>query len=308
MNACQLPPPWVREVPLAGDASTRRYSRLWDSSGATAIMVRYPEDVRGQIVRDLETRLWCERHGVRVPALFTHPSGSDWAVLEDLGPADAERTLMAAPTGDRFTMILRTLEPMAALAGLATSELPGWNAPLDAARLRWELTGFEMWFLSQRCGLRPQPVIGEWLDRLAAEIDRHPKRICHRDFHLNNLFFLANGEVGVIDFQDILVGPDTYDIVSLLNERATPDLLDEAQRAEIASTWARCTSAEVGWDLRGRQVRLQRALKVLGTFARFESSGKIAYVPWMLSLAGAVVPELREAGAPPALIDRLLDL
>ncbi len=308
MDTRKLPAPWVRESPLAGDASTRRYSRLWDSGGATAIMVRYPEEVRGQIGRDLETRSWCERHGLRVPALLAHPAGSDWAVVEDLGSADAEHTLSAAPAGDRVALVLRTLVPLASLAGLATSELPGWNIPLDAARLRWELAGFEMWFLRHRSGSRPPAVVGEWLDGLAAEIDRHPKRICHRDFHLNNLFFLARKEVGVIDFQDILVGPDTYDIVSLLNERAMPDLLDEPPRTEVGSIWARSTSADPGWELRAQKVRLQRALKVLGTFARFEAAGKTAYVPWLLTLSRAVVPELRAVGAPPALTDRLLDL
>jgi len=308
MDTRQLPAPWVRETPLAGDASTRRYSRVWDSSGATAILVRYPEDVRGQIVRDLETRSFCERHGVRVPSLLAHTAGSDWAVVEDLGPADAELTLIAAPAGGRFDLMLRTLVPLASLASMATSELPAWNAPLDAARLRWELAGFEMWFLRHRCGVRPPAGVVEWLDGLAAEIDLHPKRICHRDFHLNNLFFLAHGEVGVIDFQDILVGPDTYDIVSLLNERATPDLLDARIRKEVGSNWAEATSAEPGWDLRAHRVRLQRALKVLGTFARFEASGKTDYVGWMLGLARAVVPDLEAGGAPPALIDRLLDL
>ncbi len=308
MDTRKLPAPWVRETPLAGDASTRRYSRLWDSGGATAIVVRYPADVRGQIGRDLETRAFCERQGLRVPALLAHPPGSDWALVEDLGSADAEHALMAAPASDRFPMVLRTLAPLASLAALATSELPCWNAPLDAARLRWELAGFELWFLRHRCGLAPPAAVADWLDGLAAEIDRHPKRICHRDFHLNNLFFLAQGEVGVIDFQDILVGPDTYDVVSLLNERAMPGLLEESPRAEIGSIWAHTTSVGPGWELRMHQVRLQRALKVLGSFARFEAAGKIAYVPWMLALSHAVAPELRAAGAPPVLTDLLLDL
>jgi aminoglycoside/choline kinase family phosphotransferase len=308
MDTRQLPAPWVRESPLAGDASTRRYSRVWDPSGATAIMVRYPEDVRGQIVRDLETRSFCERHGVRVPSLLAHPEGSDWAVVEDLGPADAEHTLTATPAGGRLELMLRTLVPLASLASLATSELPGWNAPLDAVRLRWELAGFELWFLRHRCGARPSAAVVDWLDGLATEINLHPKRICHRDFHLNNLFFLARGEVGVIDFQDILVGPDTYDMVSLLNERATPDLLDPRVRNEVGSRWAQSTFADPGWKFRAHRVRLQRALKVLGTFARFEAAGKTDYVPWMLGLARELVPDLQAGGAPPALIDRLLDL
>jgi hypothetical protein len=76
---------------------------------------------------------------------------------------------------------------------------------------------------------------------------------------------------------------------------------------QVAEHWARVTSAEPGWRVRSRQVRLQRALKVLGSFARFEAAGKNGYVPWMLALSRGIVPELSAAGAPPALIDLLLD-
>lgn len=307
MDGHQLPAPWVRQHPLVGDASTRSYSRVWDSHGASAILVCYPEDNRWQIERDLEVRAWCELHGVRVPALLEHPPGAGLAVIEDLGQADAEQALRKAPPSERATMTARLVEPLVVLADIATSELPPWNRPLDAARLRWELAGFELWFLRHRKDSRPTAAVSAWLDDLAVEIGRHPKRVCHRDYHLNNLFFLTGGEAAVIDFQDMLVGPDTYDIVSLLNERAMPDLLRSGQRREVMSLWARNTLAEDGWDDRAEQVRLQRALKVLGSFARFEAVGWSAYVPWMLALAREVLPGLEAAGAPPDLTGLLLD-
>jgi aminoglycoside/choline kinase family phosphotransferase len=307
MDGHQLPAPWVRQQPLVGDASTRSYSRLWDSQGASAILVCYPEDICWQIERDLEVRAWCELHGVRVPALLEHPPGSGLAVIEDLGQADAEQGLRKAPPSERATMTSRLIEPLVVLADIATSELPPWNRPLDATRLRWELAGFELWFLRHRNDAPPTVAVSSWLDDLATEIDHHPKRVCHRDYHLNNLFFLASGEVAVIDFQDILVGPDTYDIVSLLHERAMPHLLGSRQQSEAMELWARQGRVDDGWELRARQVRLQRALKVLGSFARFEATGKSAYAPWMLALAREVLPDLQAAGAPPDLTDLLLD-
>ena len=308
MDSKDLPAPWIRETPLVGDASTRRYSRLVDRDGHTAILVRYPAVIRWQLARDLEVRSWCAGHGVRVPALLERPSGADWALVEDLGPGDAEQSLRDVGGTERQDLLASALSPIVTLAGLETSVLPAWNAPLDRTRLRWELAGFELWFLRHRCGWQPDPSVGRWLDLVADEIDGHPKRICHRDFHINNLFFLPTGEVAVIDFQDILVGPDTYDIVSLLNERAVPDLLTDQQRAAVGLAWARSTSIDPGWTSRAAIVRLQRALKVLGTFARFEAAGMASYVPWMVGLCRAVLPELKAAGAPPALTDRLLDL
>jgi aminoglycoside/choline kinase family phosphotransferase len=307
MDIFELPEPWVKEEPLAGDASTRTYSRLIDPKGNSAIMVRYPKEVAWQIERDLETRSWCELNGVRVPMLVDYRPDSDWAVVEDLGSHDADQTLERAASGERLPMVLRLAEPIAVFARVATVELPLWNQPLESARLRWELAGFELWFLRHRSKARPSEAVSTWLDGLAADIGRHPKRVCHRDFHINNLFFLESGDVGVIDFQDILVGPDTYDIVSLLHERSLPGFLDEPGRTRVMEHWARTTSADDGWKDRARQVRLQRALKVLGTFARFEAAGSTTYVAWMRALSREVMSALEAAGAPPGLTALLLD-
>ena len=278
-----------------------------DRHGSSAILVRYPSDVALQIERDLETRWWCELHGLRVPALVDHPPGSDWAVLEDFGSDDADIALKSAADEDRLPMVMRLTEPIVRLGGIPPSVLPSWNPPLDDVRLRWELAGFELWFLQYRKNVAPADVISRWLDDLAADISHHPRRICHRDYHLNNLFLLESGEVGVIDFQDILVGPDTYDVVSLLYERSLPDLLETTDRKRIIEHWAHATSAADGWFDRAHKVRLQRAFKVLGSFARFEASGAKSYVPWMNALAREIAPELEAAGAPNDLTDLLLD-
>lgn len=307
MDPSNIPEPWISEEPLAGDASTRTYSRLRDRNGNSAVLVRYPREVARQIERDLDIRSWCELNGVRVPALVAHPSGSAWAVLEDLGLVDADGTLRSAAPDERLGIALRLVEPIAALAHIAPAALPPWNQPLAGTRLRWELAGFELWFVRHHNRTSPSKRVSTWLDGLAGDIDRHPTRVCHRDFHLNNLFMLQDGGVGVIDYQDILVGPDTYDIVSLLYERSMPAFLDEDGPTILMEHWARITKAASGWMERARQVRLQRALKVLGSFARFEAAGSTTYAPWMRALSKEVAPLLDAAGAPPALTDLLLD-
>jgi len=179
---------------------------------------------------------------------------------------------------------------------------------LNGARLRWELAGFELWFLRYHCDTAPSPSVGRWFDEIAAAINEHPKRVCHRDYHLNNLFLLADGAVGLIDYQDILVGPDTYDAVSLVGERGMPRVLTDAERIQVQESWASETGAEPGWPERWQLVGAQRGLKVLGTFARLGAGGAETYWPWMDGLVNQIGPELAALKAPSELVDLLLDL
>ena len=303
-----IPKPWGREQELVGDASCRRYSRIWDRRGRTAIFARYPVTVRSQMVRDLDVRAWCEAKGLRVPALLDHDLDRGWVIVEDFGSDDAEATLEKTPAGRRQALTRRLLSPLASLAAFLPNDLPEWNPPLDRSRLRWELAGFELWCVRHCLGRAPSPDVGHWLDELAAAIDEHPRRVCHRDYHLNNLFLLTDDSVGLIDYQDILVGPDTYDAVSLLGERGLPSLLEEAEKLRLQEEWARVTNAQPGWRQRWLLVRVQRALKVLGTFSRLVTSGLGPYSSWMQDLAREIGPELTALEAPSELVHLLLDL
>ena len=303
-----LPRPWIREQELPGDASSRRYARIWDGDDQTAILVRYPEPIRDQLDRDLEVQAWCASKGLRVPVLLDNDLENGWAVHEDFGIDDAERTLQKTPAGERSECGLRLIGPLVCLSQLLPSKLPMWNPPLDAARMRWELAGFEMWCLRHCLEVSPSPRSGRWLDDLCSRIEEHPRRVCHRDYHLNNLFLLANGDIGLIDYQDILIGPDTYDAVSLLGERGIPRLLSADHRTEIQGTWATATVARPGWEERWQWVRIQRGLKALGTFARLTRAGADSYNTWIDALVSELVPELVAVDAPSELVDHLLDL
>ena len=299
---------WVREDRLPGDASIRRYTRVWDDRDRSAIVAQYPAAVLYQLGRDLEVQAWCAAHGLGVPDLLEYDLASGRAVHEDFGPDDAERTLERRAVGERESIAMRCIDPLVELARLDPGELPRWNPPLAAERLRWELAGFELWFLRHRLGVGPTRHVTRWLDDLAHEIDTHPRRICHRDYHLNNLFILSDGSVGVIDYQDILVGPDTYDAVSLLGERGMPNVLSEAARERLEEAWATRTGAAPGWKARALLVRLQRGLKVLGTFARLSASGAGGYERWIAGLIDHLARGLPGAEAPSELTSLLLDL
>jgi aminoglycoside/choline kinase family phosphotransferase len=298
---------WRHVEQLAGDVSTRRYSRLQNGAGGSVILAEYPVGERRALVRDLEVLAWARGRGLRVPELIDHDLADGWALLEDFGPADAAQVLRTTAAERRPELLGRALVPLVVIAGIDPQQLPPFNPPLAADRLRWELAGFELWFLNHLKSQPPPPDVASWLDRLAEDIAAQPTRVCHRDYHLNNLFLLDNGEVGIIDIQDILVGPDTYDAVSLLAERDTPRLVDRTTRQLCMERWAESTGAAAGWLERSRAVRLQRGLKVLGTFARLTVSGRTGYRCWLEAQVRALIAEADLLGLPPHVAALLLD-
>lgn len=297
----------ARVKPLAGDASNRRYWRLRGVHGERAVRAVYPPGSEQRLARDVAAFRWLRDRGIHVPKVLdvaVHPPS---ILLEDLGAEDAEQTLRSTPEAQRPARTLVLVAPLVPLAGLEPEALPPWNRPLDRARLEEELEDFATWALGRWLDRPPTRATRSWLRDLAAELASHPRRICHRDYHLNNLFFLPGGSVGVIDAQDVLVGPDTYDAASFLGERALPELIPEEARRAWAERWAEATAAEPGWEVRLEGTTLQRGLKVLGTFARLSLAGKGGYRRWMGPLAERLLAPARRFRAPSKLLENLLD-
>ncbi len=298
--------PWRRLAPLAGDASQRRYARLWRAGSGTAIAVLYPVGAEQVLARDLEVRTWLEVRGLRVPRLLAAATAEGWALLEDFGAEDAATGLVALDDSGRAAALSRLLDPLEALARLDPEDLPSWTTPLDRDRLRWELCGFELWYLRHARRLSPSAGVGAWLDEFAAECAAAPTRVCHRDYHLNNLFLLDDGSVGIIDFQDVLVGPEAYDLVSLVGERDALELVSQPLRQAAVQSWAARTAVAAGWPRRVTVIAAQRGLKVLGTFARLEATRRTAYGRWLEPLAASTARLLGAVGAPGELVGLLL--
>ncbi|MCP4902684.1 MAG: phosphotransferase, partial [bacterium] len=293
--------------PLRGDASTRRYARLANNDGATAILVQYPPRAYKDLEHDLTVNSWLIKRGVVTPEVYCCDLVNGWAVLQDFGVRDAARVLAEMNSTDRSSCALRLIQPLVRLSQLPLEPPPPGGPRLDHPRLRWELTGFELWFVGALCGGRVVSEISRWLDALVDSVAASPQRVCHRDYHLNNVFLLHNDNVGVIDAQDTLVGPDTYDVVSLLEERDMPDLLSRKARQACLEDWAQQTSADEGWFDRYCAVRLQRALKVIGTFSRLVLSGREEYRPWLVQVVQRLVTELNTCQAPDCLTSTLIN-
>ena len=264
----------------------RRYFRLHLPEGRTAVGVVYPPEEDGSRRRWIAARALLGS-AVRVPEMIADDGGGN-QIVEDLGHADLAQLCAAAPH-ERAAWLARAADAAAAIAQLPD---PGINPAFDAALLRRELDlAREAVFdtLERRPLSAPEREAHDaWADALVREILEHPTALCHRDFHGNNLFPIGE-RIAVIDFQDVRIGPDSYDLASLLWERTTLDWMDEAQAAAVIARFAARRGLEPGaFAARLERVLLQRAWKVCGTFARAAVLGKgeayRRYLPGQLAL------------------------
>lgn len=202
-----------------------------------------------------------------MPALLAD-DGQGNQLVEDFGSQDLAARFASSPP-ERGAWLGRAAEAAAAIASLPD---PALNPPFDAALLRRELdlarqAVFEL-FLGEPLAPDDRSAHDAWAGGLVAEILEHPFALCHRDYHANNLF-PAGSAVAVIDFQDLRLGPDSYDLASLLWERTTLSWMAEGVAGSVVERFAARRGVEAsGLSARLSRVLLQRAWKVCGTFAR----------------------------------------
>jgi len=112
-------------------------------------------------------------------------------------------------------------------------------------------------------------------------VARHPYVLCHRDYHGENLQ-LHEGMLYLLDYQDLRMGPDTYDLASLLRDRGVARLLGEETEEELVAYYRTVTGADDAVRRRYFETLLQRSIKILGTFARQPiERGKLHYLDYI---------------------------
>jgi N-acetylmuramate 1-kinase len=236
------------------------------------VAVLYPPEEADARRRWVAARAALEA-AVRVPALLADDEEGG-QIVEDLGTTDLAARLTELPA-ERERWLDRAVDAAAAIAALPD---PGLNPPFDAALFRRELdlareAIFDM-LEGRPLSAGERAAHDAWADALAAEILAHPRALCHRDFHGNNLF-VADERVAIIDFQDLRLGPDTYDLASLLWERTTLAWMSPSTAARAEARFARARGLDAaGVAARLPRVLLQRAWKASGTFARAVVLGK----------------------------------
>ena len=275
--------------PIAGDASSRRYARLARADGARAVLMDDPEGAE-PVRRFAAIAARLSAAGLRPPEVLASAPEAGLMLLEDLGDDLLSARLDRAP-GEAGALYRAATDMLLTLRAAPAGGLPpfGPDEMADAAELAWTA-----W--AGRAG--PSPWHGALRDALAAHAGGPPVPIL-RDCHAGNLI-VQDGPgapvLRVIDFQDAMAGPDGYDLISLLQD-ARRDVPPGVADACLA-LWRERTGA-VAPDARLAAIGAQRALRILGVFARLAASGRPGY----LDHAPRVRAQLAAGLAHPALRD-----
>jgi N-acetylmuramate 1-kinase len=300
-----LPGPAVeRIVPASADASFRRYFRV-HRGGVTQIAMDAPPE-RESLEAWLRVARILAATGVHVPPVIAVDAEQGFVLMDDLGRQHYLEALgNGADPGPLYADAVDALVLLQSGDSGAVAELP----PYDRELLMRELGLFPEWFLSRHLSLAlddgERAVIAAAFDWLCDEALAQPVVLVHRDYHSRNLLVRPEGNPGIVDFQDAVQGPVSYDLVSLLKDcyvvwprRRLLAWLDRYRTRAAAAGIAVGSDREefLRWFDR---MGLQRHLKVLGIFARlWHRDGKPGYLgdlPRVLDYALEVtsaVPEL----------------
>ena len=259
-------------VPLAGDASTRRYYRV-EFKGASSVLSVYPEPyVADELPFTVVQRLLVGL-GIPAPVIEDEDPRRGIVVQQDLG----DRMLQSVHEGlsprkmsNLYATAISDLVRLQQESARGAQNAACFGVAFDIEKLAWELHYFLKHFLEGLrevdLGVGDRAALAESFHRLSAEIASWPRVLCHRDFHSRNLM-LHEGLLYWIDFQDARMGPATYDLVSLLKDSYVD--LDPAGVDELAEGFRQKALPGEARDVFIRRFDLtavQRNLKALGTF------------------------------------------
>ena len=303
----QVPEAALNVRQIAGDASPRRYFRVSLSAGSPATLSHVPGAGDSAITEQassngpseptlviptaddtliaassppsenneafLAVQKLLHRAELTVPSLLASDLDSGFFLMEDFGDVLLSARLTAATVDNLYSRALGEL------SGLATIPRVDADLPVfDAQRIADELSVFPEWFLQKHLGLAqadpPSAIWQELLALLVSVFREQSQCVVHRDFHSRNIMCLADGRLGVIDFQDAVLGPVTYDPVSLLKDCYICWPRDDqlrwlgAYREQLLARGVKISDDAQAFVRQFDLVGLQRHLRVMGVFAR----------------------------------------
>jgi aminoglycoside/choline kinase family phosphotransferase len=290
----------AKVVPLTGDASDRRYFRVLFRDEAPRVLAVHPGPIDFDALPFVNVARLLSSMPVPVPRILDHSRELGIIALEDLGDVTLQAHVGAASAAEHAALYREAVALITTIQyrgrELESSHYVPYNVAFDVEKLTWELRFFTKHFLEAYRGAQLSDATREALSAefaaIAAELAAEPRVLCHRDYHSRNLM-LHNGRLYIIDFQDARMGPDTYDLVSLLRDSYV-DFSGQQVEALIAFFLAkRGASAAEDADFRRRfdLMALQRNLKALGTFG-FQTTSRgnpvyIQYIPRTLTYVRA---------------------
>ncbi len=277
----QFPNDTFTLAPASADASFRRYFRATFTNGSTKIIMDAPpqhEDCKPFLQ---VAKLFADA-GTHTPHVYAQDLELGFLLLSDLG----NTTYLQALTADNAPQLYSAATDALIKIQLASreNELP----PYDEALLRRELNLFPDWYIAKHLGVtlteKQQSKLAEVFTRIVANNLAQPKVYVHRDYHSRNLM-VAEPNPGIIDFQDAVYGPITYDLASLFKDAyikwEEAEIMDWLirywEKARKAGLPAHADFGEFYRDY--EMMGAQRHIKVLGIFARLcHRDGKDAYL------------------------------
>jgi aminoglycoside/choline kinase family phosphotransferase len=273
-------------TPLAADASTRRYFRLhWavpvvHLPTSCVIMVCDPWPAT-ETPDFLAVGQHLRASGVRVPQVYGVCASQGLMCLEDYGDCTLVAHWQQTSVPERLRWGQRAIEELVKMHTVGTQQrdpaCPAFHLAFDVPKLLSELQFFRQHAIEglwqQRLTDAEQSALDEAFAALCRVLAVQPRYFCHRDYHGWNIM-VHDAAVGVLDFQDARLGPQPYDLVSLLVDRGTPAILGDEVSKALRAYYLQRLEAEEGRRIDRdhfaelfEYVAVQRCLKAVGTFA-----------------------------------------
>jgi hypothetical protein len=296
--------------PASADASFRRYFRV--KRGHDTLIAMDAPSQREDCRPFLKVARVLREAGVHVPEVLAQNLDQGFLLLSDLGTMTYLEALDEASADALFA------DALEALLKIQCASRPGVLPPYDETLLRREIALFPQWYVGRHLGTAlteaEERTFREICDRMLASNLAQPRVYVHRDYMPRNLM-VSRPNPGILDFQDAVYGPISYDVVSLFRDAfvSWPEerVLDWAVRYWEGARRARLpVAAEFASFYRDFEwMGLQRHLKVLGIFARIRHrDGKAGYIedaPRFVAYVRAVCRRYRELAPLLYLFERL---
>jgi N-acetylmuramate 1-kinase len=287
--------------PASSDASFRRYFRITLPDQQLIVMDAPPD--KENIAQFIKVAELLRLTNVNVPAIYHQNLEDGFLLLEDFGSHSFLDKLNTDNATPLYGSALDSLLMLQTNTDINKCTLPHY----DEALLQRELGIFEDWFIKQSLNMEiPAAIWNNVCNILVKSALEQPITCVHRDYHSRNLMILEDNSVGIIDFQDAVIGPVTYDLVSLLRDCYIALPQDQIvqwtnqhyQKLKQANRIACDLPLFMRWfDLMG----MQRHLKAIGIFSRLNlrdgKSGYLKDIPRTLNYVVAqtqAYPELAE--------------
>ena len=279
-------------APASSDASFRRYFRVSSGQRTLVIMDAPPpnEDCRPFV--DVTSRLAAV--GLNVPQVIREHLDEGFLLLTDLGPTTYYDKIQQGVDDASLQKMYR--EAVGALVQMQAAQTQGLSV-YDASKLKAELGLFSEWYLAVHCKVALEATQSAALNQVFDILVQHnasqPRVLVHRDFHSPNLMYCTEAQYGanpgILDYQDAVAGPITYDLASIVMDARTtweePQQLDWAirywEQARSAGLPVPTDFADFHRDY--EWMALQRNLRILGVFARLnyrdQKAHYLAHIP-----------------------------